>query len=501
VNWKTEKAATQMETLYERVEAECTAVDADKADPKNRNSLVLVSGKLTPGGPVENDKFNVTQQAATPSWTQTNGMIPQGGDLHIEVMTVEQAQIKAMQMPACQGFCFKGPPTKDPVQIFFKAKSDVREGKIQWTTFTKQAQSGEDCLGIRTTVSIYTKMPDDDGKGKGKGKGKGQEHKPKFEWSTFSFSDDTKSEVTPGIYTKFDTSTDLGDGFVIDLSEFMAGINANATCSWKSCSFGPEVSLKAKPSVKFTKADDNKYYSGDKNQPKENDIKVEFEQMESSSKCSVMALQVAKEGSDKDTFLPYILIPHTCPCYDADSEQEKEALYEGGKKTLEADKDLSQELKPDCWSLMSCSFCFGVMFRPEIRFINATMSCTKEQALEKMRSTTNTMKWVCRIIGYLMLFFGLKWMFDPIADVLHFIPLIGGILSGLVGLVIWVFALIMSIAIYLLIKIVAAAFYNPVRALIYTGILVCLIIVISLCGGSSSSDHSVYSGHHHHKVF
>lgn len=413
-----------METLYERADAECKTVDADKADPANRNSLVLVSGKLTSTALVEDRKFNVT--------------------------------IK---------------PTES--------------------------------AGIRSTVSIYAKVNDGDGKGKGKGKGKGEEHEPKYKWTTMPLlSEPSKSEVTPGIYTNFSSSADLGRGFSVNLNEFYAGFNMNMNESWKDCSFGPEVSMKAKPSIKFKKANDNKYYSGDKEHPKENDIMVEFAQMENGSACTVMALQVAsKTNPDKDTFLPYVLIPHACPCYDADSEQEKEALLEGGRAALDADLGLENddqraEVKVDCWSLMSCAPCFGVMFKPEIRFIDPTKTCSKEKVLEQMRNTTSTMKLICRIVGYLMLFFGIKWMFDPISAVLHLIPLIGGLLSGLAGFVIWVFALVTSIVIYLLIKIVAAAFFHPARALLYTGVLAIIIIAIVLLSGSSH-----HHGKHHKAMF
>jgi len=421
VNWRTEKAATMMETLYDRAGNECKEVGADKADPKNRNSLVLVTGKLTPVEPV----------------------------------------------------------------------TDV--GPVKGGGF---GVAGEGCLGIRATVSIYAKEPDEGG-GKGKGKGKGKHHeerKPHYQWTCMPTATADHAGLAPGIYTSFTPSSDLGQGFSVDLSDFHAGANMNSNLSWKPRSFGSEVSLKSKPTLKFKIAPDDKYYTGNKEHPKENDLMVEFEEMESSSACTIMALQIANpKNAQKDTFLPYVLIPHACPCYDADSEQEKEALWEGGKAALEADKHLEDEVKLDCWSMMSCAFCFGVMFRPEIRFIDSTKSVTKEKVLQQMRDTTSTMKWVCRVVGYLMLFFGIKWMFDPIADVLHFIPLIGGLLSGLVGLVIWVFALIVSITIYLLIKIVAAAFFNPVRALVYGGILAVLIILIAVLGGSSSPAHS---GHH-----
>jgi len=217
---------------------------------------------------------------------------------------------------------------------------------------------------------------------------------------------------------------------------------------------------------------------------------VEFHELQA-SKCTVMALQVeSRNDQGKSSFLPYTLVPHECPCWSADSESEQDSLYKGGEAALQADKDISNEM--NFWTCCTCAFCFGVMFRPEIFILDTTRSFTKNEIIKRMSDQEYTKKWVCRAVGYLMLFFGIAWMFMPISNLLSHIWIIGGILSDLVGFVIWVFALVTSIIIYMLLKIVAAVYFNPMWALIYSSILVVFIVAIWLLGSSSGGHHSLH---------
>lgn len=71
------------------------------------------------------------------SYSQFNAYISFGGDITVRTMTVQQAFQKASQMPRCVGFCHEGPPTNQPVEIFFKDHWDV--GGEGWTSYKKQA--------------------------------------------------------------------------------------------------------------------------------------------------------------------------------------------------------------------------------------------------------------------------------------------------------------------------------------------------------------------------
>lgn len=64
--------------------------------------------------------------------TEREGFIPQGGDLLVETMTVDDAKLKCLTLPGCRGFTFRGVITEEPVKIFFKNKSETKPG--EWTS-------------------------------------------------------------------------------------------------------------------------------------------------------------------------------------------------------------------------------------------------------------------------------------------------------------------------------------------------------------------------------
>ena len=69
----------------------------------------------------------------------SDGYISEGGDLLMETLTLEEAKRKAVTLRGCRGFCFRGPITKEPVEIIFKSKWDNAVGNHQWTSFKLEA--------------------------------------------------------------------------------------------------------------------------------------------------------------------------------------------------------------------------------------------------------------------------------------------------------------------------------------------------------------------------
>eukprot|EP00746_Dinoflagellata_sp_MGD_P036788 gnl/MRDRNA2_/MRDRNA2_188369_c0_seq1.p1 gnl/MRDRNA2_/MRDRNA2_188369_c0~~gnl/MRDRNA2_/MRDRNA2_188369_c0_seq1.p1 ORF type:complete len:415 (-),score=83.18 gnl/MRDRNA2_/MRDRNA2_188369_c0_seq1:24-1268(-) len=68
------------------------------------------------------------------------GKLADGGDIAVEMMTVEDAKRKAAELPGCKGFCFEGHDnTEDVVNVFFKDKWVYLPRKggedAWWTTF------------------------------------------------------------------------------------------------------------------------------------------------------------------------------------------------------------------------------------------------------------------------------------------------------------------------------------------------------------------------------
>merc|ERR1712117_218900 len=53
-------------------------------------------------------------------------------------MTVEEAKVRAGTLEGCAGFCFKGAPTSNPVEVYFKSKWDITTSSTQWTSYRQK---------------------------------------------------------------------------------------------------------------------------------------------------------------------------------------------------------------------------------------------------------------------------------------------------------------------------------------------------------------------------
>lgn len=69
---------------------------------------------------------------------------------------------------------------------------------------------------------------------------------------------------------------------------------------------------------------------------------------------------------------------------------------------------------------------------------------THDQALVQMHSEYTTALWIFRLVGFLMMWFGLAGLFGPIQGVLDFIPVLGKIGKAFIGFVTFVTALVLS---------------------------------------------------------
>jgi hypothetical protein len=88
--------------------------------------------------------------------------------------------------------------------------------------------------------------------------------------------------------------------------------------------------------------------------------------------------------------------------------------------------------------------------------------------------------------------FGIYLFFSPIVNLLGFIPLIGGIISGIVGFAIFLAAFLISIPLYILALAIAWLFFHPKVGLILLaigGIILAVVLILgrNKDGGSGSS--------------
>ena len=108
-----------------------------------------------------------------------------------------------------------------------------------------------------------------------------------------------------------------------------------------------------------------------------------------------------------------------------------------------------------------------------------------ENSIKKSRIFTI----IIRIVAFLMMVFGIVLFFSPITNILGYFPLIGGLLKGTVGFIIFVGAIIISIPLYIITFSLAWLFYHPKVGIFILGlgvtIITVLIIVSSQSKGSS----------------
>jgi hypothetical protein len=83
--------------------------------------------------------------------------------------------------------------------------------------------------------------------------------------------------------------------------------------------------------------------------------------------------------------------------------------------------------------------------------------------------------------------------FSPITSILGYIPLVGGLISGIVGIAIFLAALLVAIPIYLLVTSVAWLKYHPKigAAILIAGVAVLTFFIVynhSKGGGTSSGS-------------
>lgn len=98
---------------------------------------------------------------------------------------------------------------------------------------------------------------------------------------------------------------------------------------------------------------------------------------------------------------------------------------------------------------------------------------THDQSIAKMHSEYKSALWAFRLIGFLMMWFGLWSLFGPISTLLTFIPILGSVGKAMIGFLTFSVALLLSgVAI-----IVFAILHN-----IFAVIVVCLLILGGLVG-------------------
>ena len=96
---------------------------------------------------------------------------------------------------------------------------------------------------------------------------------------------------------------------------------------------------------------------------------------------------------------------------------------------------------------------------------------TIKDVVAKMRSENNMMKWLFRAIGALMIIFGYIAILGPISTLASFVPILGGLVGGLLALVGFLVGLVHSLIIIMI------AWFR-FRPLLAVGLLVVVVALI-----------------------
>ena len=99
---------------------------------------------------------------------------------------------------------------------------------------------------------------------------------------------------------------------------------------------------------------------------------------------------------------------------------------------------------------------------------------SKEEGIATMHSEYETMLWILRALGFVLMFIGFTMLFGPISILLDFFPVFGSISRGLIGLLSFVISLVLSI-VTILVSMILHSFVAVITALI---IVVGLIVFV-----------------------
>lgn len=148
---------------------------------------------------------------------------------------------------------------------------------------------------------------------------------------------------------------------------------------------------------------------------------------------------------------------------------------------------------PDC-CCCCISACYAELLKPielilEVYEENISQEEIFDKAVEKSECFTKVM----RILAFVAMVLGIYLLFSPIVNLLGFIPLIGGIISGIVGFAIFLAAFLLAIPIYILAISLSWLVFHPKVGLILLaigGIILAVVLILgrNKDGGSSGTQ-------------
>lgn len=102
----------------------------------------------------------------------------------------------------------------------------------------------------------------------------------------------------------------------------------------------------------------------------------------------------------------------------------------------------------------------------------------KESAIATLKSEHDTVTWILRVVGFLMMLIGLNLIFAPIGIILDFLPFLGNISRSVTGIITFIASLILSI-----VTIIISLIIHNIFFIIITAIILIVITIIAVVGG------------------
>lgn len=99
-------------------------------------------------------------------------------------------------------------------------------------------------------------------------------------------------------------------------------------------------------------------------------------------------------------------------------------------------------------------------------------SGTRDEAIATLHNEFVTMSWILRVVGFLMMWFGLMAVFGPIATVLDILPVFGSATRFIVGVATFPVALVLSIVTILVSMVLHSLVAVIIAALVVVGLVV-----------------------------
>lgn len=397
--WLNEKRNAKYETLISRGAEECREIDADNFDQENTNWIVHVTGKTSSVRPVADEQFNVRYES---------GVI----------------------------------------------KLSSRVEIYQYTEVEKSETTERDTLGggKEKTTRTWQEYP--------VGWHAHYDSGASFKDANYRRLNSRPQGIEAGTFSDTCERVEFGRGFLLGAAEL------NQLPSGSTAKLNSKPVCKGNASLNFAPSGDDYYYcgKGSSNQPEVGDVRIMFTTLEDGP-TTIVGLQAEGKEPGRAGFLPYRVIRRNiCPCCPISEDREKELLL------AEAKKGKSDLISEEMWGgIMWCCCCpcniiqmccAGAML-PELHHVwFGTLD--KAACFSNIQTRAAVLKWVMRLVGWVVMFAGLCLLFGPFTTILEVIPFgIGSWLSSIGNAIVTAWSFMVTLVVATLIIAMAYSMYHP----------------------------------------